>query len=365
VRLGSDDVVLPVRWRGLHALLDCRIDGLGPFTFLLDTGCNATFITPGLASRLPGTRTSFEKTLTLSDASGATTSVTEAVDIGCLVAGGLEILGITAIVQDMPPSSGPFGEIHGILGMPALSRAVLVLDFPGKQVLVSRTPLPPPDGRRILPLAGRSSDDAQPWLRLDWNGTPLELLIDSGASPAIMLNDWPEGVEFLSGPVTGPQSQSALNVPARPLVARLRGALRWGDFGIVDPTCARREGGLPYVGLDALRHYRVALDMSRSRVRFDGQPGLTRMTPLRGTGACLAFTGDGVIASEQDPHSTAAAAGLEPGDVVLSVQGVPIDPSDPFPALRALTGMDDTVSLRVRRGTSEIELRLRVVTMVP
>jgi len=69
---------------------------------------------------------------------------------------------------------------------------------------------------------------------------------------------------------------------------------------------------------------------------------------------------EGVVVAEVQPGSTAAAAGLRKGDVVVALNGRPMRSSAEMRALLAVTPAGETVEMRVLRGTEERSLRVRI-----
>ena len=67
-------------------------------------------------------------------------------------------------------------------------------------------------------------------------------------------------------------------------------------------------------------------------------------------------TSEGVLVFEVTPGSAAAAAGLQPGDVITKFDGKPLDSvEDLYAALRD-EAPGDRVTMTVMRGTQEIQL---------
>jgi serine protease Do len=75
--------------------------------------------------------------------------------------------------------------------------------------------------------------------------------------------------------------------------------------------------------------------------------------------------GRGAMIGAIDPASPAAQAKLQPGDVILSFDGRPIDRSRQLPRLVADTAPDTVVKLSVWRDGKEQEVELKVVALNP
>ncbi len=76
-------------------------------------------------------------------------------------------------------------------------------------------------------------------------------------------------------------------------------------------------------------------------------------------GAWITSSGTGAAVQ---PGSPAAAAGLRENDVITAVDGTKVDTSHPFVELLAAHGPGSTVTLAVRRGTTDMEVQVTLGT---
>jgi serine protease Do len=83
------------------------------------------------------------------------------------------------------------------------------------------------------------------------------------------------------------------------------------------------------------------------------------ITPLMAEGLDLPFHA-GVILSDVPPGSPAARAGLQPGDVVLSLDGKPMENGRQFRINIYTRGAGERVALEVRRGQQTVTVRVPV-----
>jgi serine protease Do len=84
------------------------------------------------------------------------------------------------------------------------------------------------------------------------------------------------------------------------------------------------------------------------------------ITPSLASGLGLVFD-RGVVVSDVTPSGPAAASGLRPGDVVLALDGKPMENARQFDVNLYRRVPGDRVALRVRRGPEALELRVSVV----
>ena len=84
------------------------------------------------------------------------------------------------------------------------------------------------------------------------------------------------------------------------------------------------------------------------------------ITPLMAEALGLTFDA-GVVLSDVAPGSPAAKAGLEPGDVVLSLDGKPMENGRQFRINVYTRGVGEQVAVEVRRGDRTLNVRVPVV----
>ena len=84
------------------------------------------------------------------------------------------------------------------------------------------------------------------------------------------------------------------------------------------------------------------------------------ITPLMAEALGLTFDA-GVVLSDVTPGSPAAKAGLEPGDVVLSLDGKPMENGRQFRINVYTRGVGEQVAVEVRRGARTLNVRVPVV----
>jgi predicted aspartyl protease len=109
-----------------------RIDGKGPFRFIVDTGANHSTISPGLATTL-GLKPSARQLIDVTGVTG--TAEEDSVFIAKLQAGDLVIANSRFPVIWAPVMAGA----EGILGAAGLSRDRLLVNFRHDQVIITRS----------------------------------------------------------------------------------------------------------------------------------------------------------------------------------------------------------------------------------
>jgi serine protease Do len=93
-----------------------------------------------------------------------------------------------------------------------------------------------------------------------------------------------------------------------------------------------------------------------------GEIGVTTqtITPLMAEALGLTFDA-GVVLADVAPRSPAAKAGLEPGDIVLSLDGKPMENGRQFRINVYTRGVGELVAVEVRRGSRTLTVRVPVV----
>ncbi len=280
--------------------------GDGPMTtveLILDTGSSWTFLDPRALAGLWGGSAPSGK-VTFDDAR----------------IGGFELPPLRAYLHPMKRLSLALGRrIDGILGFPAFRAVLLTLDYPAREVRVSAGRLPPPDGREVF----RDVGSRRPHLRIEVGGRRVKAVLDSGASGGFLLK---------------PRDRLAWSVAPRPAITtalfagfavdeagRLDGGLRLGPLRFEDPVVqlVPRERT---IGWRVLRHFAVTFDQRTKRVRLrPATPGPIRMAPLVGPGYGVSPHPEGLEIVTVFLGTSAAAAGLRTGDLVVAIDGTAVD----------------------------------------
>lgn len=233
------DARSPVNFRLVRdclVVIPVRVNGAGPFDFLLDTGTNTTLITPELAGRLGLSATDQVSLITPSGATTTPRAVLDSLALGTKSVERLEVL-----YDDLPGVRSADAKILGVLGQNFLACFNYLLDYRKRQIafeedgdldnLAGGTRL------RVERQEGKLIVTTQPTapLKETWR-----LVLDSGASGLVLFAPpfvIPEAAERAEGFLT---PTDAARIPASR--GRLRG-LRVGDERLFDvPFALIRDG---------------------------------------------------------------------------------------------------------------------------
>ncbi len=247
-----------------------RIDGEGPFPFIVDTGADRTVVSRELADSLklkPG------DPVMMHDIGGVDLNATARV--ARLDVGRREVTDITAPTL----KAGDIGA-QGILGIDSLRDQRMVMDFRGGGLSVepSRRWDLDPD---VIVVRARSRFGQLVLVDASFEGRPLQVIIDSGAQNTVgnltlerMVTGGRGGVLFPPGEVV---SVSGRTKPAR---FAMVGRIRIGEATVNNMPIAFADlhtfaefdmngGPAMLLGMDVLRRFdRVVVDFRRKKVSF-------------------------------------------------------------------------------------------------
>ena len=300
----SPEVVLPSEiCRGLFIVPVTVGAGEGKtVNLLLDTGSTWTFIDPDALRRIIGRRVGAGK-VSFPDAR----------------IGRHEIGKLRAYIHPMKTLSLAVGrKIDGILGFPVFKEVLLTLDYPAEEIRVSSGRLPRPDGREIF----RDSGYKRPHLKVDVGGRRVKVLLDSGYTGHLELRSsdrlkW--SVEPRPVTVSVLFAGVILNEGGR-----LSSALQFGPLRFEEPIVMLTRDE-PQVGWHVLHHFVLTFDQRKNRIRMQpSSAGPVRMASLVRPGLAYRPRPGGEELIKIFPGSSAEAAGLREGDLVVAIDGTPV-----------------------------------------
>jgi hypothetical protein len=257
-----------MRFDGTRPAVEVRVNGSGPFLFLIDTGAAGP---PARADselvRRLGVRPAGQAES--ADAGGAAAHiervVLDRVELGSLAADHVE-----ALARDYNGSTY-LPHIDGILGLNFFSDVLLTLDFAHSQVRIARGALPPADGRTILDYV---LVEGNPAITIRIGNRRVPVLLDTGDIRALDLpSEWLRAMPLASFPRLAGNSGSISGTVGLREVA-LAEPLTIGQYRFERPVVTFadefREANL---GAAVLRAFTVTIDQRTRRVRLVAVPG--------------------------------------------------------------------------------------------
>jgi predicted aspartyl protease len=312
--LAADRVALSTSSARGVLIVEARINGAGPFRFIVNTGESALRLAPAVVEAaglkaMPGWSTR----------PGAATP--NVVWVERFVAGDLELKGMAAVqatAADIASAQRLFGSVDGYLGLDPFKDAVLEVDFPKKQVNVARFGTQPYDEERALAYRGSA-----PRVGLELPGRSLPTLLATGGSFGFelpMLDELP----LIAGRIK--QDEIAL-LPAGERSARgqLKGEAKAGPVTWVQPPLVQRKTSR--IGASSLAAWRIVVDQQAHKLYFlDGALRRKASVPAGSDprfkpGYFGRMVGEEVQLVEVDAGGAFDQAGLRVGDAIVSIEG--------------------------------------------
>src|SRR5262245_40066890 len=336
---------VPIELSGNTTFLTVRVNGNGPYSFILDTGAHSSSVSPGVVEKLG--LAAREGSVSHGAGGAVASSQVSAVtlEVGEAKLPGLQVSAFP--VDSIENSVGR--RIDGMLGSELVRRYVVELDYVKLQLTLYEPKEFSAEGRgKGLPL---SFFDNHPYVHAAVtppNGKEIEaeFVIDSGSNfPLILLPSFTEA-HGLREAVPAPLVSTGRGVGGEiPLPIGRVASLHLGASTIERPVTAlpeegffAREGKAGNIGSAILRRFRVTFDYSRKRVYLE---------PNEGFAAPYEFDMSGLVVLTQGPEfsvrrvqkvipkTPAADAGFSPGDEIVSFDGKPASELT-LPAMREI-----------------------------
>lgn len=362
--LVGDPVSIPAEISDHVIFVNAMVNGHGPFRVMVDTGCSVTMVSPELAEAAGATASDPEDSAVVAqDALGNSTEVQRVV-VESIDLGGVRFEGVLAAVSN---SFDKFSAMHGrridgALGFPLFQDLYLGLDFPNHRVLLGKQwPADLPAIRATLPVVEHAD---VPFVQVQVQGRPVEVMIDTGANHALHLtSDLADSLEWKVEPRAG-SLVAAVGETEREWIGRLAGSMMLGGIEQVEPTAVISDGP-PSLGLRSLESYCVVFHHSENRVWLCGS-GTAPLEPTaeRSIGLSLYSDSGGWRVAGVIPGSPAAEAHVAAGELVTQVQGQPALNWTRDQMQQWIESHAD-VALVVATEAGERALKLRVWDLVP
>lgn len=244
---------------GGRPIVEVRINGKGPYAFILDTGASATVVSPDLIEELalPGAPgLALHGPVRIEEM-----RVGEAL-LGGVTAGRISLIG--NLVGDHPP--------RGVLSASAFPGCLVTLDYPAKKVVIRKGALPDPDDPRVFAYA---AEDILPKVPVRVAGHEFRVHVDSGSPGGLTL---PVRYEQELPLADTPREigRGRTHVGAFPIfAATVKGAVVLGEYSLdlkeIHFSDLRPSDEAPsgHVGFGILGGFVVTLDSKNHRVKFE------------------------------------------------------------------------------------------------
>jgi hypothetical protein len=254
----------PMSFRGLMPVVEARLNGQGPFFFMIDTGAGMQAdIDPSVAVRLklqPNGR------VLNGDPSRENDRQVETARIDSLALGGAEFRNVIAVVRPQKITSD-YPDVDGILGFALFTDYLLTLDYPAMQVRLARGALPNANGDDIL---GFELENRIPVIEVAIGKIRVRAHVDSGNFVAgfILPEEIVEQLQLASQPVNVGGARSISNrIELRQ--AQLKDTIHLGRFNFPQATITFPALSDTNVGFNVLREFALTFDQKTRRMKLE------------------------------------------------------------------------------------------------
>jgi aspartyl protease len=262
----SGGISLPMQDVGGRPVVDVKINGKGPYRFILDTGASGNVIDTALQDEL-----SLPKSPMTATFPGHGTSMT-LVSLEELSVGEAKLGGLTAVVMHLDKLFTGDGAPRGVLSASAFPGHVVTFDYPKKRIGIAKGKLDTDDAKRTF---AYSEDDVLPTVPVRIGGREVRVHLDTGSGYGLILpRHYLDELPLASQPVdSGQKTRTPMGeYPIK--LAKLKGPVALGDYAL-DLGDVRfsdaSPGGPPRgnLGYEVLRGFVVTLDSRNRRVRLE------------------------------------------------------------------------------------------------
>lgn len=324
----ATSVTLPLRLINGHIYISGKVNGRGPFSFLLDTGWGTSSITPEVASGLGLKVQGAQKTI----GAGEGTAEARFTRVRKLQFGGVQLLNQALIVSSAfdGKTRDAVSNFGGLVGYELFKRFVVRHDFERETLTLT---LPSHfvyrGGGTIVPF---KLSNTIPLVRAEVDGVPGEFIVDSGFPGSVILysnfvtkNDLTAKYNPKFEIITG----WGIGGPVRTGVARVR-IFRLDGVTVPDLVLTLsllKKGTLanPYlagaIGSEILRRFTVTFDYSRRKMMFEKNVNYDSPEVFDRSGMYLSKGPDWFEVLDVVTGGPADEAGIKVGDRIVSLDG--------------------------------------------
>jgi len=267
IQVPGNGVTVPMQDMEGRPVIDVKINGKGPYRFVLDTGASTTVVSEELSRELSLTPPAGVQVAAVGGGPAPTIVVIHDVHIGDAVLEGM-------IAAVMPLGALLKGENapRGVLSAANFPGYLLTYDYPGKLISIKKGALESADSNSIFQY---TEEQVLPTVPVRIAGHDRQVHLDTGSAFGLTLP-----VKFLTELPLATQPKEAGRVRTGggefPVsIARLNGTIELGKYKLnLDEVrfSDARPGPGPVVGnigYDVLRHFVVTLDSKNRRIQIE------------------------------------------------------------------------------------------------
>jgi len=262
-----DGVAVPMQDTGGRPVVELKINGKGPYRFILDTGAVTTVLSDELSRELSLTPPPGVQVASVGGGPAPAIVLIHEVRIG------------EAVLEDMIAAVRPLGGLlkgenapRGVLSAACFPGYLLTYDYPGKRISIRKGALARADSKSIFQY---TEDQVLPTVPVRIAGHDTQVHLDTGSGFGLTLP-----VKFLAELPLASQPKEAGTVRTGggefPVsIARVNGTIELGKYRLgldeVRFSDARPGPGpsVGNIGYGVLREFVVTLDSKNQRIRLD------------------------------------------------------------------------------------------------
>jgi predicted aspartyl protease len=322
-------VTVPIRLINNHIVTDVRINGRGPFPFMVDTGGH-DIVTPDTVKKLCLVSQGESPSFGAGDSAGSNGYSR----VATIDAGGAVLHDQTVLTLDFSPTDVEGLQLGGMLGSEFIERFVVRIDY-GAKTMTFIDPSHFADSERqasgvAVPFVFYSH---MPQVSGTFDGRPVRLDIDTGSraevtmtSPfvtrASLRESYPHGVTLTDGwGVGGPSHSYVVRVGSLSLGSAAVANVIAG-FSSAKVGAFADRGSEGNVGTGLLKRFAVTFDYARRTLYLNRLANPDADTGrFDRVGMWLNMASGGLRVMDVAPGSPAAEAGLKVGDTIIQIGG--------------------------------------------
>lgn len=345
-------VELPLRAGTMIPAVEARING-EPFVVAIDLG-SAGSLQPDAALveklKLPlvGRKVIFEL--------GADQPAElECAGVQTVTLGDARFEGIEGPVRDLADFWPGMERVYGVLGADLFRECLVTIDYPAGKLRIESGELPAVDGQEVLALVVGQPVPAVE-LRIG-DGPPTAAHLDTGSVTGISLTPALAAELKFSSPLRSLGEVRGFSQTGQLQQGRLVDSIALGRHQLQTPIVTVIDFlKAANLGTDVLRHFAVTLDLKHGRARLSraGSEPIT-FTARYLVGVMLQRSQNQLLVERVIPGSAAEAAGLETGDLIVSVNGKPLAKLEAS-ELRNAFARPEPVRLQLEREGKTLEV---------
>ncbi len=354
-------VEFPMKLIGGLVVVQADDEG-GPWNFLIDTGSSATLVSPEFAIRRRSRSANpAAPTVWLRDATGQAVPV-DSVLLDKVDFGPAHFSNVRALVFDCRIISDHLGlKIDGVLGFNLFADARLTLDYPERRIVMSKLNDAVPLRGCVLPF---TAQNGVPLIEVAVGGNSILTLIDSGSDGSMSLDPAGLDLDFAQSPRQGTMI-GTLHGNHRQTLGRLADTVHISDFQIESPV-VDLSGTLTSLGGEILQNFEVTFDQFAKEVAFyrPGDDFMVESPPKMSSGISFSKVRAYWRVTAVAPDSPAEAEGFKVGDLVIRLNGEPVDAWD-LNRYHDLVDTSKAINYTLLQSNDEVPLTAETFTLVP